>query len=311
MESPVNPLPFAPSTICLGSCGFGSDIPTEDCFRLLDRYVELGGNLLDTAHCYDFWRSGGLGKPERVIGEWIRRSGASVALATKGGHPDGGPAYPRPDDFLSAQRISLDVSESLERLGIETIDLYYLHRDDGKTSVGEIVDALNAEIEAGRIRSLGASNWSVERITEANAYAKENGKVGFAAVQNQWSLGVPSWTIADDPTLRYVVDSEVPAFQGLGVTLFPYSATSNGFFGTDGRAGDAFRTDANRDRLARVQTLASQLGVSPNQIALAWLLNQPLPVVPIIGTKSLAHLQDAFEAAEVPLSSDRLAWLRG
>ncbi|RYG37678.1 aldo/keto reductase [bacterium] len=307
----MNPLPFAPSSICLGSCGFGTDLPKEDCFRLLDRYVEWGGTVLDTAHCYDFWQEGGLGKPERIIGEWMRRSGASVAIATKGGHPDGGPAYPRPGDYLAPERISLDVSESLERLQAEAIDLYYLHRDDGKTPVSQILDALNAEIDARRIRSLGASNWSTERLTEANAYASRTGKTGFAVVQNQWSLGVPSWTVTEDPTVRYVLNAEIPELKSLGVTLFPYSATSNGFFGTGGKAGGAFQTVENRDRLARAESLAAELGVSANQISLAWLLNQPLPVVPIIGTKNVSHLEDAFAARNVTLSAGQLAWLRG
>jgi len=298
------------SSFCLGSCGLGSELSVDDSCRLLDRFAELGGNFVDSAHVYDFWIKDGLGKPEKTIGEWIRRSGFRPTVATKGGHPHAGADYERPSDFLSPERISQDIIESLYRLGISTIDLYYLHRDDGVTDVSEILDVLNAEIDAGRIRYLGASNWSAERIAAANSYAASTGKVGFSVCQNQWSLAVPTWAIGVDPTVRYVAAEDVPHFQRMGIAIAPYSATATGYFGSNGEKGPSFQSEANWARLERARTHAEHLGVSPNQVALAWLLNQPLPVIPILGTKNFDHLEDAMNATAIHLAPEQLRWLR-
>lgn len=298
------------SAFCLGSCGLGSELDVDSTCKLLDKFVELGGNFLDTAHVYDFWVKDGLGKPEKAIGEWIKRSGFKPVVATKGGHPDAGHDYPRPPHFLAPELIEQDVIESLYRLGINTIDLYYLHRDDGTTDVSEIIDALNTEIDKGRIRYLGASNWSIERIAAANSYAATSGKVGFSVCQNQWSLAVPTWAIGSDPTVRYIADEDVPALHRMGLAVAPYSSTANGYFGSHALKGPAFQSEANLARLLRTESHAVHLGVTPNQIALAWLFNQPLPVIPIIGTKNVEHLEDAMGATAIHLAPEQMRWLR-
>lgn len=308
MRIPFTDLDVSP--LCLGSCGLGSELDIDASCELLDQYVGFGGNFLDTAHVYDFWIKDGLGKPEKTIGEWIRRSGFRPVVATKGGHPDAGQDYQRPPHFLALEVIEQDVIESLYRLGITTIDLYYLHRDDGVTDVSEIVDALNAQIDKGFIRYLGASNWSIERIAAANSYAANSGKVGFSVCQNQWSLAVPTWGIGADPTVRYVADEDIPPLHRMGLAVAPYSSTANGYFGSHGSKGPAFQSEANLARLVRAESHAVQLGVTPNQIALAWLFNQPLPVVPIIGTKNAEHLEDAMGATAIHLSPEQLRRLR-
>src|SRR5439155_5807796 len=175
------------SALCFGAGGFGTSVGGAAAERLVADFLAAGGNFFDTAHCYAFWRANGLGASERELGACLRRLGAldTAVIATKGGHPDMGPDYRRPADFLSRGVIAADLDDSLERLGLDCIPLYYLHRDDGLTPVGEIVETLNEEIGRGRVRYLGASNWSVARIAAANAYAAAHGLRGFVASQVQ------------------------------------------------------------------------------------------------------------------------------
>src|ERR1043166_5285513 len=150
------------SSLCLGGGSLGTVIRGADMYRLYDQFREAGGNFFDTAHCYSFWLDGGDGASETALGECVRRRGdrVRVVIATKGGHPAVPPRYPRPEGYLAPEVIATDIQESLQRLGMDQIDLYYLHRDDPRVPVAEIIDMLNAEITRGRIRHLGASNWT-------------------------------------------------------------------------------------------------------------------------------------------------------
>jgi aryl-alcohol dehydrogenase-like predicted oxidoreductase len=280
--------------------------------RLYSVFREAGGNFFDTAHCYAFWIEGGLGASERALGECIRRFGDrdGVVIGTKGGHPDGGPSYPRPDQYLAPPVIAADISDSLERLGVATIDLYFLHRDDPRVPVGEIIEALNHEVRKGRIRYLGASNWSVGRIEAANAFAAAKGLRGFVASQPQWSLGEPNWRPTPEPTMRYVDDEDRVWYAAHEVVVTPYSATSNGYFATDGTRGGGFRNPENEARLRRAQQLAGELGGTPGQIALAYLMNQGFLVVPIIGTTNPEHLHDSLGADQIQFTPQQVTWLR-
>src|SRR4051794_1197909 len=127
------------SSLCLGTGSFGTGVKGAEMERLYALFREAGGNFFDTAHCYAFWIEGGLGASERGLGECIRRFGdrEAVVIGTKGGHPDNGPSYRRSDRYLAPEVIAADVSDSLERLGVDTIDLYFLHRDDPRVPVGE------------------------------------------------------------------------------------------------------------------------------------------------------------------------------
>ncbi len=290
--------------LSLGTGSLGTDLQGDGADRLLDAYAEAGGDLLDTAHVYACWVPGGTGASERAVGDWLRRRGTPMKVATKGGHPpmDG---YPHPEDFLAPESIARDVAESLDRLGRDHIDLYYLHRDDGKTPVEEIIDALSAQ---GSLRQLGASNWSIARVAEANAYAARVGKKGFVALQNQWSLAVPIWRPTSDPTVRFIEDADRDWCAANGVAVHAYSSTANGYFAHGGDDGPFVGNAARRER---ARELAARLGKTPNQIALAWLLNQSGHVVPILGTTKVAHLQDALGAIGVQIDAETREWLRG
>ena len=164
-----------PSVIALGTGNYGSGISAEDSFRLLDEFAGAGGNLLDSAHIYAAWLPDGTGKSEKTIGQWLRKSGLrdKMIMATKGGHFDlATPEISR----VRPECIDRDFQESQERLQLDTIDLYYLHRDDPGVPVAELLDVLQPHLRAGRIKAIGASNWSPERIKLANQEAKARGQ---------------------------------------------------------------------------------------------------------------------------------------
>jgi len=145
------------STLCLGNGVFGTGVPLDRQDEMYATFRRAGGTSFDTAHCYCFWLPGGAGASERELGDCIRRHGdaGKVQILTKGGHPDGGPKYPRPDLFLAPEVISRDIADSLERLRMGSIDLYFLHRDDRRMPVGELMGCLNEHLCAGRLRAAG------------------------------------------------------------------------------------------------------------------------------------------------------------
>lgn len=301
------------SAVCYGTVPFWTAVSGSRLERLVEQYLAAGGNFFDSAHCYSFWVEGGEGTSERALGEVIRRLNCRqrVIVATKGGHPAVLPKYPRPDAFLSAETIASDVADSLQRLGIEQIDLYYLHRDDPRMKVDQIIDGLNEQIERGHIRYLAASNWSAERIAQANAYALSRGKRGFVVSQPEYNLALKNITPKSDRALRFLSDEDWQWHRRTQLPVACYSSTACGYFATGGsKAAGSYDNPVSRGRLARVEQLARELGRSPNQIALAWLMNQPFAVVPIIGTTDQTHLADAMAAAEISLAADQVHWLR-
>jgi aryl-alcohol dehydrogenase-like predicted oxidoreductase len=294
-------IPIEPSRICLGSAGIGSSTSKDDSFAVMDAFVEAGGNFVDTAHIYAAWIEGG----------W----GVSV-IATKGGH---GPIDAEEKiGHLSPADLEQHLTESLDRLQLDRIDLYWLHLDEPKRPVGEIVGTLSGLKQDGRVSSYGASNWSTDRIQAANEYAKEHDLAPFIASQPWFSLGaVAGGPHADEPT----GDSRDPLrtwHVQTGLPMIPYSSQANGFFGESNVAwakgnfsGSPARTasfdsPANRRRLLRAIELAEEKGCTANQIALAYLLHQPFVIYPIIGTGDPDHAREALRAVEVMLSPEEL-----
>ncbi len=287
-------------------CGLGElfALPAAESDALLDAFVEAGGNFFDTAHCYSFWLPGGNGISEIGIGDYLRRRGLTdqVVVATKGGHISM-PNYRSVEYYLSPERIGADLDDSLGRLQCSHVELYYLHRDDERVPVGEIVDALNAEIERGRLKYLGASNWSTARISEANEYARANDKVGFVISQPRWSLAHAQ---SSDSTL-VEAEEQIGWYRDNNFALAVYSPTAHGFF--DGHDTDAYNSPQNNARRERARELARKYDATPGQIALAYLINQSFPVFPIIGTSKPTRLREALQADELTLTPDEIVWL--
>ncbi len=319
----VNWLPdalVAPSHIVLGSVFFGTDISRDDSFAVMDAYAEGGGNFIDTANGYALWLPGGVGASELTIGAWLRARGARdrMIIATKGGHPRGDSG-----EFgdLSRPEIEKDLGQSLERLDVDSIDLFWLHRDQPTRPISEIVEML-ADIRAsGRVRAYGVSNWELERIEAANAYAAAHDLPPLAAHQPPFSLAhVAGGPTADAPVPEgedavraWHVQSQLP--------LVAYTSQASGYFGAenvawardgfpgDPRRGSSFDSPANRRRLLRAIELAEKKGCTANQIALAYLLHQPFPLHPIIGTGNRDHAREALAAVKVVLTAEEPSFL--
>jgi aryl-alcohol dehydrogenase-like predicted oxidoreductase len=315
----LNPvaLPFTDlevSPICLGCGPLGSTLDRAASFRLLDAYAAAGGNFIDTAKVYADWLPGERSVSEKTIGTWLRQRGnrTRVIVATKGAHPDLATMHiPR----MSPAEITGDLEASLRHLGVETIDLYWLHRDDPSRPVAEILETLAAQVLSGKIRYYGCSNWQTGRIREAQAYALAHGLPAFAANQMMWSLAAVNPDGPGDPTLA-PMNSVMSAFhQETGLAAVPFSAQAGGFFSKliAGRASlDApgpYRNSRNRERLARICQLVEETGLSVTQIVLGYLRGQPFVTVPIIGPQSLAQLADSLTAADVRLTPQQIAFL--
>jgi aryl-alcohol dehydrogenase-like predicted oxidoreductase len=275
-----------------------SGVRDESKFGLLDRFVEAGGTFLDTARVY------GGGASERAVGEWIRRTAPDgLAILGKGAHP---PA-------CTPDAVAADLAVSLETLGVPAIDLYLLHRDDPQVPVGEFVDALEAERAAGRIRAYGGSNWTLPRLIEANRYAREHGAAGMTALSNHFSLAEPAEALypgceATPADLRrHLADT--------GIALLPWSSQGRGFFADvpreslDPNVWRCWDTGENRARRDRAAVLGEELGVATVNVALAYVLAQPFPTLPIIGPQTEEQLALALRGVEVEITPDRLAWL--
>lgn len=300
------------SALGFGAGGFGTAVKDDALDRLAADFLAAGGSLFDTAHVYAAWEPGGAGLSERELGACLRRLGCveQTVIATKGGHPTFGEHYPRPTDFLAERVVAQDIEESLDRLGRTCIDLYFLHRDDGRTPVGEIIEMLNREIRHGRLRHIGASNWSVERIAEANRCAAEKGLQGFVASQVQWSLAEPNWRPGPEPTTRFVTPEESAWYGAHAMPILAYSATAGGYFAGRGHEAGLYANPENAARCERARTLAARLGCTPTQIALAWLMRQPPTVIPLFSTTNREHLAELLGAASLSLTPEQAGGLR-
>jgi len=292
------------SRFCLGAGAFGTSITGDKADRLLAAYVEAGGTFFDTAHCYAFWVPNGLGASERDLAASLKRIGAwdAAVIGTKGGHPDCGPDYRRPADFLSESVLHSDIEDSLDRLQTSRLDLFYLHRDDGITPVDEIMERLNRQIALGRVRAIGASNWSVARMAAANDYAAAKGLQGFVASQVQWSLSIPDWSETADPTMRRVGEAEIEWHARTGIPITAYSATGNGFFSKE-YAGANLN---NRARWEVVRQKSVELKCTPTQLAVAWLLHQRPTVIPVFSTSRLENLAEVLVSERIPLDASTI-----
>ena len=296
------------SAIALGTADWTTR-KGDDLDLLYSAFREAGGNCFDSAHCYAFWKDAE-GAPERELGRLIRQHGdrANVIVCTKGCHISGGAKYPRPPRYMTAELLASDLRDSLERLQIDHIDLYYLHRDDPAVPVDEIMDALHSQQQAGRIRHYAASNWQPARLEQAADYCRRQGIAPFVASQVLYNLGQLASPMGADIA---VLDNEQPAWYAKHqLPVFAYAATANGYFASESNEG-SYATPTSAARRQRAATLAAELNTKPGQIALAYLMNQPFPVIPVTGTLKIDHLRDNMAAAQIRLSLQQLQFLRG
>jgi aryl-alcohol dehydrogenase-like predicted oxidoreductase len=284
-------------------------------FALLDAVYELGCRTFDTAHGY------GNGDCERTVGRWVRERGVrdDMVIIGKGAHHNADRRRVTSFDITS------DLYDSLARFKFDFIDLYLLHRDDPRVPVEPIIDTLNEHLRAGRIHAFGASNWTVERIQAANAYASANGLTGFVAsspnfslaeqVKEPWEGCISISGPSGEAARAWYAETEMP--------LFTWSSLAGGFFSGRFRRDnlDTFESpldklcvqsycyEDNFKRLDRAETLAAQKGVPLPQLALAYVLHQPLKIFTLVGCQSGAEFAQNAAALQLTLTPHELAWL--
>jgi aryl-alcohol dehydrogenase-like predicted oxidoreductase len=305
------------SAICLGGGNLGSTNNQQESFTLLDSFIEQGGNFLDTAKIYADWLPGERSISEKTIGAWMRQRGnrQQVIVATKGAHPDLAAMHiPR----LSPGEIVADLEASLQHLGTDVIDLYWLHRDDPARPVEEIIDTLNSQVAAGKIRYFGCSNWRAGRIQAAQAYAQAHGLMGFAGRQMLWSLAHIDMDANPDKTLVNMDGESFDYHKSSGLAAIPYSSQAGGLFNKmaqgsltqmNGGVRSMYPSAENEGRFKHIQKVSGDTGFSITQIALGYLLSQPFAVIPIVGCHTLMQLKDSLSAGDISLDPAQVKFL--
>lgn len=299
----VQPLSF-------GGNVFGWTVDEAASFRLLDAFVDAGFNLVDTADVYSRWVPGNRGgESETIIGKWFQQSGKrdQVVLATKLGMDMGDGKV-----GLSAARVRQAVDESLARLQTDRIDLYQTHRDDADTPLAETLGALAELVEAGKVRAIGASNYSGARLREAIEVSRANQWPAFQTLQPHYNL------VHREEFER----DQMPVCEAYGVSVITYYSLASGFLTGKYRSeadlsksrgrGDSVKKYLNPKGLGVVDALvevASGLGATPAQVALAWLMARPTVAAPIASATSVEQLDELLGAARLTLDGAAMARL--
>lgn len=303
------------SRLVYGNNGYLSGSDTGAAIACLDIAWSLGFTCFDTANGY--------GNSEANIGAWLALRGLRdrAVILDKGCNP----CMKGSVDVMSPQLLYDQTAESCRRLQTDYLDMYVLHRDDPSHPVGPIIDTLNDLKSQGVIRRFGVSNWTRARIAEANAYAASHGLEGFTVVNPAYSIaetvGDPWGGSVNLCGRDHLADCDWYRDQGLPV--FSYSSLGRGFFSgkyrTDsgipiedvlpGYVLEEYKTPTNLRRLAAAEHIARERGASVSQVAIAWLLQRPFDVFPIINPSSQPHMEENIGALDLVLTAEELALL--
>ena len=289
------------SRLCLGGNRLGSALDQTQSFALLDAFVAEGGNFIDTAHIYADWlpdceRS----CSEKTIGRWLKSRGyGDMVVATKGGHPKlGAPGVAR----LDSPSLRMDALASLANLGLDQLDIFYLHRDDPTRPAEEILADLEQLRGEGLIRHYAASNWSALRLAEATAAAERRGWQGFVANQPEWSFARRNAGAAD---LVAMDNAMLHLHKASGLAVIPYSSQAGGYFDKlmagriDPPTAALYDNPANHATGAFLADAARHLNATPTQLMLAALMQSPFVTIPVVGCRTLAQLHATFKSLDV------------
>jgi aryl-alcohol dehydrogenase-like predicted oxidoreductase len=305
------------SSLCLGTVQFGTGLAGEDAIRQLDIFTDQGGNFIDTAHVYGDWVPGDTARSERLLGDWIhkKKNREKLVISTKGAHPRLEAMHiPRctPGD------IEKDLNESLKCLGTDYLDMYFLHRDDVSLPAGELISCLESARRQGKIRHYGCSNWTLKRIKEAAAYAKEQGAEGFSCNQLKWSLAEPNAENIPDKSM-VLMDGETYAWhRESGISVTAYQAIANGWFSklyAGSPVSEAlkklYENDVNSRIFKIISRAAAKLSLSITAISLGYILSHPFAAVPIASFTGENQLKEALHLKDTPLPRSLIAELNG
>jgi aryl-alcohol dehydrogenase-like predicted oxidoreductase len=297
------------SPIMLGGNVFGWTIDQDQSFAILDRFLDRGFNFIDTADMYSNWIPGNSGgESETILGNWFKQSGKrdKVVLATKLGNP-----MSDTQKGLSAAYMKQAVEASLKRLQTDYIDLYQAHIDDKETSLHETLRAFTDLVQEGKVRIIGASNYSGDRLQQAENLSRKEALARYVTLQ-------PHYNLYHREQYERELAAVVAEFN-LGV--IPYFSLASGFLsGKYKTAADAEKAkragmlgkyfdERGLRILAALEAVSKQTGAKQASIALAWLLSRPNILAPIASATSVDQLEDLFAAADLKLTPDQLKTL--
>lgn len=278
------------SNIVLGTDGYGERIDKKTAFSIMDLYTQNGGNVIDTARLYTN------GISESYVGEFISGIRDTLYISTKCAHP---PLSDMSHNRLNEIDIEYDIDTSLKTIGIDYIDIVWLHRDDLSVSVGPVIDTMNKMVKKGKIRYFGASNWTYQRIDEANKYADKTNQSGFIASQPLYNMATR--TKVWDSTLVCLDGDEKAKYDKSHFPVFAFSSQAKGFFekysqGTlSEKAKERYLNDDTLKTYERIKKSAQESGNTISYTALSMLIKQSnFDVFPIIGPSNVEQLKSTL-----------------
>jgi aryl-alcohol dehydrogenase-like predicted oxidoreductase len=300
---------FDVAPLCFGGNVFGWTADEATSFRLLDAFVAGGGNFIDTADVYSRWVPGHVGgESEAIIGKWLKARGGrdKVVIATKTGAE-----LTATDKGLAPARIEKQIEGSLQRLGTDYVDLYYSHRDDAETPMEEVLRTYDRLIKAGKVRAIGASNFTADRLKLALDTADRDGLPRYTVLQPLYNL----YDREFEGALQDLCVAE-------GVAVAPYYTLASGFLtgkyraesdlsqsARGGKIGTNYLNEKGHKVLAAMDAVAGRLNVKLSQVAFAWLAAKPSVVAPIASATKPAQLQELLAAADLKLDAEAMAAL--
>ena len=296
---------LAVSEVALGAMMFGSTTSKEESYRVLDTYLDHGGNFIDTSNNYAHWAGTG-DESETLLGEYFRdrKCRDKVILATKVGFDRHGKGA-----GLKKEQIEYWIDESLRKLGTDYVDLYYAHTDDMDTPVEETMEAFDRLVKKGKVRALGASNYDTWRLEKANLAARAKGLTPYTVMQQRISYLYPKFEVAPKYTFNEVVDRERLRFLAdENMPLVSYACLCKGAYENPDLLPDEYN---GGKRLSFIRDMAKDKGVNPSALVIAWLVNLHrcegfTRVIPLFSATPDQLVQN-LRGLELPLSDEELA----
>ncbi len=317
------------SCACLGTMMMGTRINKADSYAILDDFVAKGGNFIDTANCYSWWwgDANSYGdESEELLGDWMeeRQNRKDIFLATKFGGRLVDPKKVRdekgeiiwdkvPSNYegSSAETIRNAIEGSLKRLKTDYIDLYYVHVDDRTVDFEETLSALNDLVKEGKVKHIACSNIRAWRISKAKEISKQSGYPMFKAVQQEYSYIRPS--IGADRGITLHVDDDLMDYikSNKDMTLVAYSPLLKGIYTSEEKrknyyGWDFFDNGESIERVKVIEKMSNEMGISGNQLVLAWILQLKPEIVPILGFSSIEQYKENIDALDIKLTDEQM-----
>lgn len=297
------------SKIGLGTGRFGTLISEKDSFEMLDQFVQAGGTVIDTARNYYEWVQNGRGMSEKNIGKWLMETGVreKVILSTKCGVRNEGKKWTYD---LSYNNICIELEESKKALGTDEIDIYLLHRDEISRNVEEIVETMHRLYTENKIGVIGACNWNIKRILEANSYAKRNNLTSFKIIQTWWSLAEYTKEMWNDPTTTHMDDETYQYMRKNDILGMAYTSQVKGYFqkainlgvdNVDSFLRQRIETPINLQKLEYIRKYCVQHEIDPTAFVLGYITSNSLNGISLISCNRMEQLKDIIENADYDL----------